>query len=592
LIHFYKRRSFYKMQTENKKLDYDEALEYIGQFGKFQRRIFFWLWLVSAAGGLAVVVFGFTAYNPKYRVGTECDLANSSYFIDEEGGQLPGWLVALNDQASNDDLKLKDHDCRIPTVTKDVDGNCISAYFTEDNAELAGSTYSELIIDRSVMKSSLVEEYTFFCDRAYLRSLYSAIYMLGMLVGSYLFGFLSDTFGRMKALMLATVCVSISGFLGAFCTGGGGAVWYAILRFITGMGGIGCFMVCFVLAVEHVGAKFTMLIGIAIEIPFAIGEALLGIEAMIFRQWQTLQIVAYLPLLALLGLWFVVPEPARWLLAKGRVAEAQESIRSSAATNGRKVPAWMLSSEKMQSGPAELAGRPVEKKTTVLDLFNTKLMAIRTVNMCFQWFSVTMCYYGLTNASTSLSADPFGNFMLSVLIEIPGYLFCILFMDIWGRRPILSFCQIVSGVSCVIVGLLSGTTDNTLGLQIFLSLLGKFCAAASFAIVYVYTAEMFPTSIRNQAVGVCSLVARIGGITSLLLDLLKVYWVPAPVFIMGCVATTAGALALFFPETLGERLPDTLEEAKRIGEKSGRSICQCTYSSPLTMYKEELKDAE
>lgn len=219
-------------------------------------------------------------------------------------------------------------------------------------------------------------------------------------------------------------------------------------------------------------------------------------------------------------------------------------------------------------------------------------MAIRTVNMCFQWFSVTMCYYGLTNASTSLSADPFGNFMLSVLIEIPGYLFCILFMDIWGRRPILSFCQIVSGVSCVIVGLLSGTTDNTLGLQIFLSLLGKFCAAASFAIVYVYTAEMFPTSIRNQAVGVCSLVARIGGITSLLLDLLKVYWVPAPVFIMGCVATTAGALALFFPETLGERLPDTLEEAKRIGEKSGRSICQCTYSSPLTMYKEELKDAE
>jgi len=287
-----------------------------------------------------------------------------------------------------------------------------------------------------------------------------------------------------------------------------------------------------------------------------------------------------------------VPEPARWLLAKGRVAEAQESIRSAAETNGRKVPAWMLSSEKMQSGPAELAGRPVEKKTTVLDLFNTKLMAIRTVNMCFQWFSVTMCYYGLTNASTSLSADPFGNFMLSVLIEIPGYLFCILFMDIWGRRPILSFCQIVSGVSCVIVGLLSGTTDNTLGLQIFLSLLGKFCAAASFAIVYVYTAEMFPTSIRNQAVGVCSLVARIGGITSLLLDLLKVYWVPAPVFIMGCVATTAGALALFFPETLGERLPDTLEEAKRIGEKSGRSICQCTYSSPLKMYKEELKDAE
>ena len=41
-------------------LNYDEVLEYIGQFGPFQKRIFFWLWLVSAAGGIAVMVFAFT----------------------------------------------------------------------------------------------------------------------------------------------------------------------------------------------------------------------------------------------------------------------------------------------------------------------------------------------------------------------------------------------------------------------------------------------------------------------------------------------------------------------------------------------------
>ena len=68
-------------------------------------------------------------------------------------------------------------------------------------------------------------------------------------------------------------------------------------------------------------------------------------------------------------------------------------------------------------------------------------------------------------------------------------------------------------------------------------------------------------SFSLQAVGACSLVARLGGITSLLLDLLKVYWLPAPVFIMGVVATCAGALAIFFPETLGEKLPETKEEA-------------------------------
>ena len=92
---------------------------------------------------------------------------------------------------------------------------------------------------------------------------------------------------------------------------------------------------------------------------------------------------------------------------------------------------------------------------------------------------------------------------------------------------------------------------------------GKFGSAACFAIVFVYTAEMFPTVVRNQAVGTCSLVARIGGITSLLLDLTKVYWLPAPVFIMGVVATSAGFLAIFFPETLGEELPETMDDALR-----------------------------
>ena len=59
------------------------------------------------------------------------------------------------------------------------------------------------------MSGSLV-----FLLRSGLRTVYNAIYMLGMLFGSYIFGWISDTFGRMKSLMLAVVTVSISGFFG------------------------------------------------------------------------------------------------------------------------------------------------------------------------------------------------------------------------------------------------------------------------------------------------------------------------------------------------------------------------------------------
>jgi hypothetical protein len=43
---------------------------------------------------------------------------------------------------------------------------------------------------------------------------------------------------------------------------------------------------------------------------------------------------------------------------------------------------------------------------------------------------------------------------------------------------------------------------------------GKFGAASAFSIVYLYTAELYPTVVRSTAVGLCSMMARIGGISA------------------------------------------------------------------------------
>ena len=120
-------------------------------------------------------------------------------------------------------------------------------------------------------------------------------------------------------------------------------------------------------------------------------------------------------------------------------------------------------------------------------------------------------------------------------------------------------------------GLLFSSPDLVI-LQVILSLIGKFGASACFAIVYVYTAELFPTVIRNTAVGTCSTIARVGGICSILIGLIPK---PAPFIIMGIVACVAGGLALFFPETVGSKLPETMDDAINIGKDSKRGICTC-----------------
>jgi len=52
------------------------------------------------------------------------------------------------------------------------------------------------------------------------------------------------------------------------------------------------------------------------------------------------------------------------------------------------------------------------------------------------------------------------------------------------------------------------------GLQpvvIILALIGKALSAGAFGIVYIFTAELLPTVVRNASMGTCSCSARIGG---------------------------------------------------------------------------------
>ncbi|KAK1882613.1 Solute carrier family 22 member 21 [Dissostichus eleginoides] len=47
-----------------------------------------------------------------------------------------------------------------------------------------------------------------------------------------------------------------------------------------------------------------------------------------------------------------------------------------------------------------------------------------------------------------------------------------------------------------------------------LEMTGKFGFTMAFSIVYIYTAEVYPTVLRNVGMGMCSSAARIGSITA------------------------------------------------------------------------------
>ena len=49
---------------------------------------------------------------------------------------------------------------------------------------------------------------------------------------------------------------------------------------------------------------------------------------------------------------------------------------------------------------------------------------------------------------------------------------------------------------------------------IVLAMVGKFCITVSFGTIYLFSAEIFPTVVRNIGVSSCSFWARIGGMVA------------------------------------------------------------------------------
>jgi MFS family permease len=72
---------------------------------------------------------------------------------------------------------------------------------------------------------------------------------------------------------------------------------------------------------------------------------------------------------------------------------------------------------------------------------------------CYRVVNETV-YVGLSYYGPSIGSDAYLSFFLSTLVEIPGYVLCLLLMDRWGRRLLLCVCMIISGISAMSTALM------------------------------------------------------------------------------------------------------------------------------------------
>ncbi|XP_075457234.1 organic cation/carnitine transporter 2-like isoform X2 [Ascaphus truei] len=228
------------------------------------------------------------------------------------------------------------------------------------------------------------------------------------------------------------------------------------------------------------------------------------------------------------------------------------------------------------------------KAHTFFDLIKTRNICIITFLSILVWMIISVGYFGLSLNTPNLHGDPYVNCFLSAIIEVPAYVIAWLLLRNFPRRYATSSTLFLGGVVLLFIQLVP---EELHILSIVLVMLGKFGVTAAFAMVYVYTAELYPTVVRNMGVGASSMASRLGSILSPYFVYLGAYDQYLPFILMGSLTVLVGIFTLFLPETHGRPLPDTIEDmlrVKRFKYQAGRRLSREDNGNPKILSNTEL----
>lgn len=389
---------------------------------------------------------------------------------------------------------------------------------------------------------------------------------VGAIVGALAWGALSDRWGR-KTLLVAGVALCAVGAGSVSLIPDGAWMLFAVLRFVVGFGVGAAAAVGVPLIVEYTPTRHRTILSSAVVIPVSLGILAASLTAAALLQvigWRGLAMLGFIPLIPAVLIALIMPESVRWLVSRGRHAEARVIVGRTLGVPPESLPK-----------PAATAVLQSPSSTSFADLLAEPRLFWLTAIV---WFGASTANYGVflwgpTIVALLMGASAKEAALLFVVVSLTGMLGRVGFslLPQWlGRRR----CGEIMGYGIAVsLGAAALFYDRTLlGYPAFVVLLipAALFFDGGFSNIAPYSAEIFPVRLSARGVGLAQAsngvgkiagplcLALIAGTSNLVSPKATIEAVmPAFLFLAACGLALGLAFTLLGVETHGK--PLTLE---------------------------------
>ncbi|MBW0446043.1 MFS transporter [bacterium M00.F.Ca.ET.228.01.1.1] len=322
--------------------------------------------------------------------------------------------------------------------------------------------------------------------------------LMGIFFGSLVFGWLSDRLGRQKIFLISFLVITVAAFAQFYVHS---PFELCLLRVLIGFGMGGDFAVGHAILAEFSPRKHRGTLLGSFSVIWTIGYVVANVLGMRYADaspdaWRWLLASAGIPAVIVLLARIGTPESPRWLLRKGRAAEAKSVVLKHFGGN--------VTLDVTHDEHAQTAGGFIR-------LFEKDLIR-RTVFNCAFFVCLVIPYFAIyTFLPTILKAIHLNNGSGADLL-LNGFLVLGALIGIWltiklPRRVFLIGSFAVTCVSLVALSVLpeSATLAMIVAFGIFTLTMSAFSN-----LVGVFPPECFPTEVRACGVGLAIACSRLG----------------------------------------------------------------------------------